>query len=128
MHYDLRRCKKLRFKAAILDPTYAKSLLAGLESWRGVGDPDVSARRNAAITFGIVACQHMAQDITTVGGESFWVSYCSRTGVLQRRLKDLKQRQVDERHGLILCIAETISSVEAKFSSERTSHKWGISD
>lgn len=118
--------QEVAVKAAILDQIYCKSLLTGLDSWRGVGDPDASVRRNAAITFGIVACKHMAQDIATVGDEIFWASYCSRIDIVQHRLRELKQRQVDERHGLILCLAETVSSVEAMFSNERASHKFGF--
>ena len=118
--------QEVAVKAAALDEIYARSLLVGLESWRGVGDPDVSARRNAAATFGSVACQHIARDMMRVGDERFWASYCSRIDTVEQRLKELKQRQVDERHGLILCLAETASSIERLFSNERGSHKYGF--
>lgn len=118
--------QEVAVQAAILDEIYATSLMIGLESWRGVGDPDVSARRNAATTFGNVVCQNMVRDMTKVGDENFWTTYCSRIDCVEHRLRRLQQRQVDERHGLILCLTATVSSVEAMFRNERGTGKFGF--
>jgi hypothetical protein len=105
--------------AATLNEIYVKSLLAGLESWRGVGDPDISARRSAAVTFGNVVCQHLIQNKSNAVNEHFWSSYCSQVYNIEYRLRNLQHRQVDERHGLILCLASTVSSIEVMLSNER---------
>ena len=111
--------RKVAVEAAALDEVYAKVLLTAIEGWRGVGDPDVSARRNASATFGTVACQYMARDTTKIGDEQFWATYCGRINSIVQRLNGLQQRQIEERHGLILCLAATIGSVEGLFRSQQ---------
>ena len=118
--------QEVAIQAATLDEVYAKSLLTAIESWRGVGDPDVSARRNAAATFGNIACQYMARDTMKIGDERFWATYCGRINSIVQRLNRLQQRQVEERHGLTLCLATIISSVEDIFRKERAESKVGF--
>jgi hypothetical protein len=115
--------QEVAVQAAALDEIYAKSLLTALEGWRGIGDPDVSARRNAAAIFGAIACQYMARDITKVGDEHFWATYCGRINSIVQRLNGLKQRQVEERHGLTLCLAATVNSIESLFRDEKETGK-----
>jgi hypothetical protein len=118
--------QEIAVQAATFDGIYAKSLLTALESWRGIGDPDVSARRNAAATFGTIVCQHLARDKTKVGNEHFWATYCGRINSVVQRLNRLQQRQIEERHGLILSLAATVSSVEKLFQNERGTGKSGF--
>ncbi|KAG0649301.1 Tubulin-folding cofactor D [Hyphodiscus hymeniophilus] len=118
--------QEIAIQAAALDQVYAKSLLTALETWRGVGDPDVSARRIAAATFGTIACRYMARDTTEIGDEHFWATYCGRINSIVQRLNRLQHRQVEERHGLILCLAATVRSVEEMFLNERATQRLGF--
>jgi hypothetical protein len=118
--------QEVAVQAAMLNEVYAKTLLTAIESWRGVGDPDVCARRNAAETFGKIACDYMARDLTKVGDEQFWATYCGRINSIVQRLNGLQQRQVEERHGLVLCLAAIVTSVENLFRGERDTGKSGF--
>jgi hypothetical protein len=105
-------------EAAGLDETYSRKILLGLESWRGVGDPDAAARRNVAIAFEIVVQVLIAR--TSNDMEFAWDEFRRRVSGLGERLKYIQDRQVDERHGLILCVASTIKCLKGIFHDDKS--------
>ncbi|KAM0328232.1 hypothetical protein ACHAQA_005641 [Verticillium albo-atrum] len=105
-HAVALRARALRegaLKATKLAPQYGRALLEGLLGWRGVGDPDAAARRVAGVSFGTLTLELSQAD----GGAKLDQFQASAKMVLER-LKGLQNRQVEERHGLLLCLAAVL--------------------
>lgn len=93
-------------KAANLSKSYWLGISQGLLTWRGIGDPDATARRLSAAAFGNVFWS--AQDES----DNPWNRVLDVINDLKHRLQNLKTRQVDERHGLLLCMASIIDRMK----------------
>lgn len=85
---------------------YGDAAIEALLGWRGVGDPDAPSRRDAGGAFGVLMTELMGStsDDTLSRLES-----C--VDLLSERLKSLVKRQVEERHGLLLCFAAILEQV-----------------
>ncbi|KAM0530761.1 hypothetical protein ACHAPS_000404 [Verticillium nonalfalfae] len=89
-------------KAAKLSPVYGRALLRGLLDWRGVGDPDAGARRVAGASFGT-----LTRELSS-GQEKERTQFQVSAKMVLERLSGLQNRQVEERHGLLLCLASVL--------------------
>ncbi|EEY14971.1 conserved hypothetical protein [Verticillium alfalfae VaMs.102] len=89
-------------KAAKLSPVYGRALLRGLLDWRGVGDPDAGARRVAGASFGT-----LTRELSS-GQEKKRTQFQVSAKMVLERLSGLQNRQVEERHGLLLCLASVL--------------------
>jgi len=89
--------------ATRLAARYGAALLDALLGWRGVGDGDTAARRVAAAAFGAVAAQ-LALGGGGGGGHPL-LAFRDAVDLVVGRLAGLQQRQVEERHGLVLSLA-----------------------
>ncbi|CRK21840.1 hypothetical protein BN1708_003455, partial [Verticillium longisporum] len=89
-------------KAAKLSPVYGRALLRGLLDWRGVGDPDAGARRVAGASFGT-----LTRELSS-GQEKELTQFQVSAKMVLERLGGLQNRQVEERHGLLLCLASVL--------------------
>ncbi|KAL2754333.1 hypothetical protein ACRALDRAFT_1049764 [Sodiomyces alcalophilus JCM 7366] len=83
---------------------YGHALLDGLMGWRGVGDLDATARRVAGASFGTLTLELSK---SSRGADALQQARASIDMILQR-LRSLQTRQVEERHGLLLCLASTL--------------------
>lgn len=83
---------------------YGEAVLDALLTWRGIGDPDVTARRAAAKSFGDVNAE-LAKE-----GKP-WERLRGAVAEVMRRIRGLAARQVEERHGLILALAAVLDSL-----------------
>lgn len=95
-----RAITEIALEAARLSETYWNALLDALLGWRGLGDLDASARRVAARGVGGLSRQLFSQPATV------WSRLRAMIEKIHERLASLKLRQVEERHGLILAVAD----------------------
>jgi hypothetical protein len=96
-----RAVKEVAIQAAKLSDFYKTAIVEALLGWRGIGDADASARRITAAAFG-----ELGRNPTTLS------SSFETAQTLEARLRELKPRQDDERHGLILCVASVIDHLD----------------
>ncbi|KAI9821625.1 MAG: hypothetical protein M1827_002206 [Pycnora praestabilis] len=103
-----RALTEVAIDASRLGTDYSHALLQGLLEWRGVGSSDANSRRVAAAAIGLLS----------VTGS---ITGTNRTISLVRQgLLGLKARQVEERHGLLIALADIINAVEE--SAPRQTH------
>ncbi|KXH66404.1 beta-tubulin cofactor d [Colletotrichum salicis] len=122
-----RAVHDVALSATKLSSRYGAALLDGLLGWRGIGDADVVSRRVAGASFGTLTLElarqttasalasASASSSTSPSGESGDGnddgSVAQFTASIERvlaRLRTLQTRQVDERHGLALCLASVL--------------------
>ena len=108
-----RALQQVAFQAAGLSDLYCSALLDGLLGWRGVKDADASTRRIAASAFGSLAwllrCQY---DLSRM-------KFCSIISTVNLRMRKLVPREVEGRHGLLLCLASTLQHLRQDLSKEK---------
>ncbi|KAG6009081.1 hypothetical protein E4U54_008612 [Claviceps lovelessii] len=101
-----RAIEEVATKATVLSGQYGEALVDGLLGWRGVGDADAQSRRVAGAAFGTLTSELSLSDKT---------DRCSRFSssieLIMRHLKSLAKRQVEERHGLLLCFASVLDRI-----------------
>ncbi|KOS18367.1 Tubulin-specific chaperone D [Escovopsis weberi] len=93
--------------ATTLSPQYGEAVVDGILSWRGIGDLDTSSRRVAGAAFGILTAQLAGM---AAGGDASSRFEASIDQVMYR-LEDLQKRQVEERHGLLICFAALVDKL-----------------
>ncbi|PHH68866.1 hypothetical protein CDD82_220 [Ophiocordyceps australis] len=99
-----RATQQVSARAAKLSSRYAEALLDGILGWRGIGDADAPSRRAAGAAFGVLTAE-MAQ-----GDADQALSHIQASvHTLVAQLTSLVQRQVEERHGLLVCFASVLS-------------------
>ncbi|OAA68967.1 small nuclear ribonucleoprotein [Cordyceps fumosorosea ARSEF 2679] len=105
-HAVARRSRAVRqvvLSATRLASQYGDSLLHGILGWRGVGDMDAPSRRDSGVAFGALTTvmrEHSTQE--DVGRFEMSLK------MVLTRLEGLATRQVEERHGLLLCLASIL--------------------
>ena len=92
-----RAMTEISINVSRLEPTYWHSILRGLLDWRGIRSGDVECRRNAAHAIGLLAYSRGPQMVAPT------------ISTLQRQLHACEISQVEERHGLLLALSETVS-------------------
>ena len=85
--------------AARLDEIYWAVVFEGLLGWRGVASSDAESRRQAAAAIGLLALANGANDIER------------SVALLQGRIETLKDREVEEKHGLVLALVALIKTI-----------------
>ncbi|KAJ2905436.1 hypothetical protein MKZ38_005534 [Zalerion maritima] len=102
-----RAIKEVALHAAGLDSSYGEALLDGLLGWRGIGDLDAGARRVAGETFGMLTLK-----LVQMAPESEGLDRVTKSvDLILGRLATLQQRQVEERHGLVVCLTSVIDNL-----------------
>ncbi len=113
--------------ASKLGTVYEKALTTAVLGWRGVGDGDRGNRRVAATAMGRIAgCamqKHLREFPESVNG--LWEPGDERLPVwttfanIHSLILGLKVREVDRRHGLLLCLASLVNAYVASYREER---------
>ncbi|KAF5506713.1 Tubulin-specific chaperone D [Colletotrichum siamense] len=112
-----RAIHEVALNATRLSPQYGAALLDGLLGWRGIGDADAASRRVAGASFGTLTLELSQKDSPDAAAQ-----FTASIDRILARLRALQARQVDERHGLLLCLA----SVLDKFPDLLTTKPDGI--
>ncbi|KAI1430575.1 tubulin folding cofactor D C terminal-domain-containing protein [Xylaria sp. CBS 124048] len=89
-----------------LSAFYGAALLEATLGWRGIGDIDAGARRVAAASFGTLTAE-LARATSSNPLNDFRTSI----ELLLARVQALQNRQVEERHGLLLSLAAVLDFI-----------------
>lgn len=95
-----RAIGEVAINASKLANQYAAAALDAILGWRGVGDAELAARQDAGSAFGSITTEiakHGATDDADQLRRSF--------SLVNESIKNLTKRQVEERHGLLLCFS-----------------------
>ncbi|KAH0427822.1 beta-tubulin cofactor d [Colletotrichum camelliae] len=98
-----RAIHEVALNATRLSPHYGAALLDGLLGWRGIGDADAASRRVAGASFGTLTLELSQKDSPDAATQ-----FTASIDRILARLRALQTRQVDERHGLLLCLASVL--------------------
>ncbi|UNI21587.1 hypothetical protein JDV02_007562 [Purpureocillium takamizusanense] len=109
-----RAIEEVATNATKLSPKYGEALTDGILGWRGIGDIDAPSRRVAGSAFGVLTAE-LARSSPEAGLSRFHDS----VRLVSRRIETLVKRQVEERHGLLLCLASVIDQIPAAVSIAR---------
>ncbi|KAA8570530.1 hypothetical protein EYC84_002797 [Monilinia fructicola] len=82
---------------------YGEALLRALRGWRGAGDPNIATRRNCAEAFHRINFSREDQ-----GHSNTYQNSYDTILSLDRQLERLQERQINERHGLLLFLSAAI--------------------
>ncbi|KAK0391167.1 hypothetical protein NLU13_0668 [Sarocladium strictum] len=99
--------------AAELSAQYGEAVVDGILGWRGIGDVDAGSRRDAARGYGKLVAE------LAVGSEDSTSRVKRAIRDVDDRLKLLARRQVEERHGLLLCYAAVIDQIPTLMKGNR---------
>ncbi|RDL35861.1 uncharacterized protein BP5553_06473 [Venustampulla echinocandica] len=103
-----RAVQQVAVQAAQLSELYFNGILFCLLGWRGVRDNDPSVRRMIAAACGSIVWGNLQlDDLGAIPYEELQriISY------LAARLERLPLREIDEAHGLLLCLSSTITGL-----------------
>ncbi|RBQ78416.1 hypothetical protein FVER14953_06370 [Fusarium verticillioides] len=106
-----RAIEEVAVNATRLASQYGEAIIDTLLGWRGIGDLDAASRRISGAAFGVLTYELS----DTKSGDSL-ARFKSIIQLLTDRLKTLQPRQVEERHGLLLCFASVLNKFPALFS------------
>jgi hypothetical protein len=101
-----RAIQQVALQAAQLSKQYCCALLDGLLGWRGIKDYDASARRTAADAFGSLAWLFHSQF------DPDRTKFCNILTKIDSRILRLATREIEARHGHILCMASLLRQLK----------------
>ncbi|OAQ69024.1 beta-tubulin cofactor d [Pochonia chlamydosporia 170] len=103
-----RAVEEVAAKATKLSAQYGEALLDAILGWRGIGDMDSLSRRVTGAAFGILTAEVAQLDSTSPMSR-----FLLTIKLVIARIQALAKRQVEERHGLLLCNASVLNKVSA---------------
>ena len=101
-----RAMDEVALHAAKLASQYGEALVDGVLGWRGVGDVDASSRRHVGHAFGA-----LTTELALVDPKGPLSRLESTIDLILDRLATLEKRDVEQRHGLLLCFAATLDQL-----------------
>ncbi|KAG5930233.1 hypothetical protein E4U42_002635 [Claviceps africana] len=111
-----RAVEEVATKATVLSAQYGEALIDGLLEWRGIGDADAQSRRVAGAAFGTLTAELSLSDKA-----DFCSRFSSSIQLIMGHLATLAKRQVEERHGLLLCFSSLLDRI-AEFIRREHEH------
>ncbi|KAJ4270272.1 hypothetical protein NW762_001948 [Fusarium torreyae] len=112
-----RAIEEVAVNATRLSNQYGEAIVDTLLGWRGIGDLDAASRRVSGAAFGALTFELS----DTKSGDSL-ARFETTVKLLTDRLKTLQARQVEERHGLLLCFAAVLDKFPALFDAGSAQH------
>ena len=109
-----RAVQEVAPRAASLSSYYHEGLIDALLGWRGIRDGDASARRNAAAVFGELVWMN------GVRSSDCWTTSFESIRRVANQIQGLASREVEERHGLLLCLTTVIDNLKASSGRHET--------
>lgn len=110
-----RAIEEVAVNATRLSSQYGEAVIDTLLGWRGIGDLDASSRRVCGAAFGVLTLE-----LSDTASEEPMAQFKTSIQLITDRLKALQPRQVEERHGLLLCFASTLDTLPALVGKEST--------
>ncbi|KAM0340499.1 hypothetical protein ACHAPU_010487 [Fusarium lateritium] len=112
-----RAIEEVALNATRLSSQYGEAIIDTILGWRGIGDLDAASRRVSGAAFGVLAYELS----DTKAGDSL-ARFRATVQLLSGRLKTLQPRQVEERHGLLLCFSAVLDKFPVLFSPDTAHH------
>jgi hypothetical protein len=104
-----RAVKEVATKATKLSGQYGEALVDAILGWRGIGDVDAPSRRVAGAAFGILTAE-----VAELDASSALPRFLTVIKLVIERIQGLARRQVEERHGLLLCYASVLDQLSKR--------------
>ncbi|QPC72841.1 hypothetical protein HYE68_003593 [Fusarium pseudograminearum] len=118
-----RAIEEVAVNATRLSSQYGEAIINTILGWRGIGDLDAGSRRVTGAAFGVLTYE--LSDLKT--GNSL-ARFKTTVQLLTERLKSLQPRQVEERHGLLLCFAAVLDKFPALLQKETEQDNSSLTD
>lgn len=110
-----RAIQDVAIQSARLSDHYHFGLMDDLLGWRGVQDSDASVRRNTATAVGVLSWAKRF-DFDQNSGRSLLSLTVIR---ISKQLDRLAIREIEERHGLLLCLASILEQLRPELSEPK---------
>ncbi|KAF4980770.1 hypothetical protein FZEAL_3284 [Fusarium zealandicum] len=111
-----RAVQEVAINATKLSSQYGEAIIDTLLGWRGIGDLDAPSRRVSGTAFGVLTFE-----LSDIKSDDPLARFRVSVQLLSDRLKTLQARQVEERHGLLLCFAAVLDNFPALVSAGASS-------
>ncbi|KAF4435831.1 hypothetical protein F53441_13426 [Fusarium austroafricanum] len=98
-----RAIEEVAVNATRLASQYGEAIIDTILGWRGIGDLDAASRRVSGAAFGI-----LTYELSDMKSGDSLARFKTTIQLLTDRLRTLQPRQVEERHGLLLCFAAVL--------------------
>ncbi|KAF9765274.1 hypothetical protein IL306_002448 [Fusarium sp. DS 682] len=108
-----RAIEEVAVNATRLASQYGEAIIDTLLGWRGIGDLDAASRRVSGAAFGV-----LTYELSDTKSGAPLARFKTTVQLLTDRVKTLQPRQVEERHGLLLCFASVLDQFPALFSAD----------
>ncbi|KFH40835.1 Tubulin-specific chaperone D-like protein [Hapsidospora chrysogenum ATCC 11550] len=105
-----RAMGEVAVSATKLSTQYGEAIVDGILGWRGIGDVDAASRRDAGAALGVLTLE-LASEVP----DDPFRRFEDAVELITDRLASLEKRQVEERHGLLLCFAAVLDQFPALF-------------
>ncbi|KAG5953717.1 hypothetical protein E4U53_003509 [Claviceps sorghi] len=116
-----RAVEEVATRATVLSAQYGEALIDGLLEWRGIGDAGAQSRRVAGAAFGTLTAELALSD--KADSDCCCCSrFSSSIQLVMGHLASLAKRQVEERHGLLLCFSSLLDRI-AEFAQTQREHE-----
>ncbi|KAM0431851.1 hypothetical protein ACHAPT_005103 [Fusarium lateritium] len=103
-----RAVEEVAVNATRLSNQYGEAIIDTLLGWRGIGDLDALSRRVSGTAFGVLTIE-----LSDIKADDPLARFKDSIQLLTDRLETLQVRQVEERHGLLLCFAAVLDKFPA---------------
>lgn len=107
-----RAIEEVALGATKLHSQYGEAIMDTLLGWRGIGDLDAPSRRVCGLAFG-----DLTYELTDKTSDEPLARFEASVQLIVDRLGSLQTRQVEERHGLLLCFAAVLDKLPAILST-----------
>lgn len=112
-----RAIEEVAVNATRLSNQYGEAIIDTLLGWRGIGDLDAASRRVSGTAFGV-----LTYELSDTRARDPLERFKATVQLLTDRLKSLQPRQVEERHGLLLCFAAVLNKFPALLQTDAAQH------
>lgn len=99
-----RAIEEVATNASKLSKQYGEAIVDGILGWRGIGDMDVSSRRVAGASFGVLTAE-----LSDLGSDEPFRRLETSMELVMDQINMLEKRQVEEKHGLLACLAGVLN-------------------
>ncbi|KAI5463469.1 tubulin folding cofactor D C terminal-domain-containing protein [Mariannaea sp. PMI_226] len=110
-----RAIEEVAVSATRLAAQYGEAVMDTILGWRGIGELDAPSRRVCGSTFGVLTFE-----LSTPNSEDPLARFRDSIERIEAHGKTLQVRQVEERHGLLLCFSATLDKLPSFVNSGAT--------
>ncbi|RGP78574.1 hypothetical protein FLONG3_3299 [Fusarium longipes] len=118
-----RAIEEVAVNATRLSSQYGEAIVDTLLGWRGIGDLDAASRRVSGTAFSV-----LTYELSDSKAGNSLARLETTVQLLTDRLKSLQPRQVEERHGLLLCFAAVLDKFPTLLQTNTAHHNSSLVD